>query len=149
MNTSVFQGALDFQPDIVIIMLGTNDAQPSLWQYNTTFVGDYLEIVNAFKELASEPRIWIVLPPPIFSNQSGKIGPEYFDSTIIPLIEQVANETDLPLIDVYSALAGGSEYFPDGVHPNSIGAKLIADEVYNVLVSQGAVAEAPDFLHYG
>lgn len=135
MNTNAFQNALEFQPDIVIIMLGTNDAQPSLHQYNTSFVEDYVKLVAAFQELSSEPKIWIVLPPPIFSDQGGKMNPEYFKNTIIPLIEQVANETDLPLIDVYSALASYSGYFPDGVHPDVEGAKLIADEIYKELKS--------------
>ena len=75
MNTSTFQSALEFQPNIVIIMLGTNDAQPNVHQYNASFVDDYVKLVNAFQALASKPKIWIVLPPPIFSNQSGKIKP--------------------------------------------------------------------------
>jgi lysophospholipase L1-like esterase len=136
MNTSAFQNALEFQPDIVIIMLGTNDAQPSLHRYNTSFVNDYVKLVAEFQRLSSEPKIWIVLPPPIFSDQGGKISPEYFKNTVIPLIEQVANETDLPLIDVYSALASYSDYFPDGVHPDIAGAKLIADEIYKALRTQ-------------
>ena len=136
MNTSVFQSALDFQPNIVIIMLGTNDAQPSLHQYNASFVDDYVKLVNAFQGLSSRPKIWVVLPPPIFSNQSGKIDPEYFRLTVIPCIEQAADETDLPIIDVCSALASNSDYFPDGVHINSAGAKLIADEVYQAITSQ-------------
>ena len=136
MNTSVFQEALDFQPNIVIIMLGTNDAQPSLHQYNTSFVADYVKVINAFKGLSRKPEIWVVLPPPIFSNQSGKISPEYFKTTIIPDIEQAANETNLPTIDVYSALASYPEYFPDGVHVNDAGAKLIADEVYEAITSK-------------
>jgi len=136
MNTSVFQSALEFQPNIVIIMLGTNDAQPSLHQYNTSFVDDYVKLVAAFQGLSSKPQIWIVLPPPIFSNQSGKISPEYFKLTVIPCIEQVANETNLPIINVYSALTSYSNYFSDGVHPNGEGAKLIADEVYKAIISQ-------------
>jgi len=135
MNTSVFQEALEFQPNIVIIMLGTNDAQPNLHQYNTSFVADYITLINAFQTLASKPKIWIVLPPPIFSNQSGKISPEYFKLTLIPDIEQAANETNLPTIDVYSALAGHSDYFPDGVHPNRDGAKLIAETIYKTIIS--------------
>jgi acyl-CoA thioesterase-1 len=136
MNTSVFQSALEFQPNIVIIMLGTNDAQPSVHQYNTSFVDDYKKLVYAFQALASKPKIWIVLPPPIFSNQSGKISPEYFKLTVIPCIEQAANETNLPIINVYSALASYSNYFPDGVHPNSAGAKLIVNEIYKAIASQ-------------
>jgi acyl-CoA thioesterase-1 len=76
-----------------------------------------------------------VLPPPIFSNQSGKISPEYFKLTIIPDIEQAAEETNLPTIDVYSALASHADYFPDGVHPDRAGAKAIAETIYKAITS--------------
>lgn len=133
MDTTAFQNALEFQPEIVIIMLGTNDAQPSFHIRNVTFVGDYMQLVAEFQKLSNDPEIWIVLPPPIFNDQGGKISSEYFANILIPLIEQVANEANLPLIDVYSALAGYPEYFPDGVHPTSEAAELIAIEVYKAI----------------
>jgi lysophospholipase L1-like esterase len=133
MNTSAFQNATEFQPNIVIIMLGTNDAHPDLKQYNGSFVDDYMKLVAAFQALASKPKIWIVLPPPVFNNGTG-ISTEYFTYNVIPSIEQAAKETNLPVINVYSALANYSDYFPDGVHPNSEGAKLIANEIYEALI---------------
>lgn len=142
MNTSVFESALEFQPDLVIIMLGTNDAQPSLHQYNTTFIDDYVKLVSEFQKLSSEPKIWIVLPPPIFSDQGGKISPDYFENTLIPLIKQVAQETGLPLIDVHSALVDYADYFPDGIHPNYEGGKLMATEIYNAVRSQNVSVSA-------
>ena len=85
MNTSMFQNALEFQPNIVVIMLGTNDAQPGAHQYNTSLVDDYKKLVYAFQTLASKPKIWVVLPPPIFDSQGGKTSPEYLEQTVIPL----------------------------------------------------------------
>lgn len=142
MNTSAFQNALKFQPNIVIIMLGTNDAQPNLENNNVTFVGDYVKLVQAFQALESRPRIWIVLPPPLFSNQSGKIDPEYLASTIIPNIEQVANKTSVPLINVYAVL-DSPNYFRDGEHPNNTGAQLIANTIYKALTSQNNPSNSP------
>jgi lysophospholipase L1-like esterase len=135
MNTSAFQEALDFQPDVVIVMLGTNDAQPSLHRYNTTFVADYLKLLSAFQNLSSNPKIWTVLPPPIFSDQSGKIAEDYFESTVLPGIEEVANRAHLPVIDVYSALLGHPEYFRDGIHPNddNVAAQIIANQIYKAI----------------
>ena len=143
MNTSAFQSAVEFQPNIVIIMLGTNDAQPDLEQYNTSFVNDYVKLIKVFQALTSNPKIWIVLPPPIFSNKNGTIDPEYFKITIIPLIEQVANETNLPLINVYSALANYSDDFPDGIHPNNAGSLLIANEIFETITSENASDTLP------
>jgi len=133
-NTSAFQNALKFQPNIVIIMLGTNDAQPNLEANNVTFVDDYAKLISSFQELASKPKIWVVLPPLIFSNQSGKLDPEYFKSTIITDIGKAANETNMPIINVHSALAGYPNYFPDGEHPNNAGAEIIATEIYKTII---------------
>ncbi|MGA2386695.1 MAG: GDSL-type esterase/lipase family protein [Candidatus Bathyarchaeia archaeon] len=133
MNTTVFQNALASEPNIVIIMLGTNDAQPSLLRYNASFVSDYVKLVDAFSALKSNPKIWLVFPPPIFSNQSGRLDPGYFNDSIIPGIRQVANETGLPTINVYSALANYSGDFPDGEHPNDAAAQIIANTVYSAI----------------
>jgi lysophospholipase L1-like esterase len=135
-NASMFQDALDFQPNIVIIMLGTNDAQPNLKENNATLTGDYVKLIKDFQALPSKPDIWIVLPPPIVSNQSGKMDPEYFAQTVIPAIQEAATETGLPTIDVYSALLDHPEYFYDGVHITNDGAEIIATEVYKVLSQQ-------------
>jgi lysophospholipase L1-like esterase len=135
-NTTAFQDALKYQPNIAIIMLGTNDAQPGVHQYNMSFVGDYKQLISAFQTLESRPRIWIVLPPPIFSSQAGKTSPEYFEQTVIPAIKQAANEANLPIIDAHSALSNYQNYFPDGMHPNSEGAKLMAEEIYNAIFSE-------------
>jgi acyl-CoA thioesterase I len=134
-HTSAFEYALEFEPNIVIIMLGTNDAQPNLELYNSSFMNDYKKIITSFQDLASKPKIWIVLPPPIFDDQMGAIDLDYFQRTLIPCIKEVANQTNLPIIDVYSALADFSDYFPDGVHPNDAGAKLIANTIYNAIFS--------------
>jgi acyl-CoA thioesterase I len=136
MKTSTFQSALEYQPNIVIIMLGTNDAQPGVHQNNESFVDDYKTLINAFQALESKPKIWIALPPPIFDDQGGKTSPEYFEQNVIPHIEQAANETGLPIIDVHSALAGSANDFPDGLHPNAAAARLIAEEVYEAITLQ-------------
>jgi acyl-CoA thioesterase I len=136
MNTTAFQRALEYQPNIVIIMLGTNDAQPGVHQYNASFVNDYKMLIQSFQTLANKPKIWVVLPPPIFNNQSGKTSPEYLEQNVIPHIEQAAKETNLPLIDVHSVLAAYPYDFPDGIHPNIEGAKIIANEVYAAIFSQ-------------
>ena len=66
----------------------------------------------------------------------GAIDPEYFKRSLIPCIKEAANQTNFPIIDVYSALANYSDYFPDGVHPNNEGAKLIANEIYKAIIAQ-------------
>ncbi|MGE5532867.1 MAG: GDSL-type esterase/lipase family protein [Bacillota bacterium] len=132
MRQTAFQEAKDFHPDIIIIMLGTNDALPAFQMYNAFFIDDYLRIVGEFQTLETKPRIWIVLPPPIYHDGTG-LSTEFFKQDIIPKIQEVANQTKLPVINLYVALSSHPEYFPDGVHPNAEGSRLIAREVYSVL----------------
>ena len=127
-----FQEAKDFQPDIVIIMLGTNDANPAFQIYNAFFVDDYQRIISEFQALQSKPQIWMVLPPPIFNNGTG-LSIEFFKQNIIPKIQEAANQSHIPTINVYAALSDHPDCFPDGVHPNAEGSKLIAREVYKGL----------------
>ena len=70
MDQPEFQKALDFKPNIVIIMLGTNDDLEMLRPSNSSFEEDYLKLIGAFQQLDSKPLIWIVKPPPIFSNST-------------------------------------------------------------------------------
>lgn len=135
MYQSEFQKALDFKPGIVIIMLGTNDDLEMLRPSNASFEEDYAKLISAFQQLGSKPQIWIVTPPPIFSNSSDLSVP-YFSGVIIPKIEELANKMNLPIIDVYNAFGTHSDYFVDGVHPNSEGAALIASEVSKAIIQK-------------
>ena len=49
MFESEFQKAKEFQPNIVIIMLGTNDANAIITPNNGGFVSSYMKLVEEFK----------------------------------------------------------------------------------------------------
>jgi lysophospholipase L1-like esterase len=135
LDSTAFQVAKDFQPHIVIVMLGTNDAQLNLNQSNQTFISDYTTIVAEIKSFTSKPEVWIVKPPPVFPNDSD-LDPEFYRQNIIPSISQVANQMNLRLIDVYTPLSSHQEYFlEDGIHPNTEGAQAIANIIFNALTS--------------
>jgi lysophospholipase L1-like esterase len=134
MNQTEFQNAEDFQPDIVIIMLGTNDDLMGLHQYNESFEDDYSKLITSFQQTQDNPEVLIANSPPIFSNNSD-LSPAYLTSTIVPKTQDLANRLDLPLIDVNSAFGNQSGCFVDGVHPDSQGASLIASEVYDSMNS--------------
>ncbi len=135
MNQSAFQLALEFEPKIVIIMLGTNDAHTTLNETNADFVNAYVKLVNEFQGLASKPKIWIVTPPPISKNDAN-LSTQFIPQNVIPNIEQVAKTTNVQLIDIYSSLTDHSNYFADGVHPDAEGSHAIATTIYNALISQ-------------
>jgi lysophospholipase L1-like esterase len=142
MNQTAYQTSRGFQPSIVIIMLGTNDARVGTFDYIDSFSTDYKTLISGYQRLLSHPKIWLVTPPPIFDNEL------YLNNTdleqgVIPQIEQVANELNLPTIDVNTALVNHPEFFGDGVHPSSEGAMLIANEIGNGLTCDGISVDAP------
>jgi lysophospholipase L1-like esterase len=127
--------ALQAHPDIVVIMLGTNDARRTTWEaHGSAFVSDYLGIIAEFRALRPAPRIWLCLPPPLFPGQWGLTEPVLADQ-VMPAIRAVAAETKLPLIDLHAALSARASDFPDTVHPNAAGYRTIAETVARALRS--------------
>lgn len=129
MNKTAFETSKQFQPDIVIVMLGTNDADQTLNQTTQEFVSDYISLLDAFHNLPTHPEVYIIQPPPIF-NTSLNLSGELFAHRVQPGISEVVNQTGLPVIDAYSPLVGHPDLFIDGVHPKAEGAQVIADAVY-------------------
>jgi acyl-CoA thioesterase-1 len=135
MDQPAFKTALDFRPNIVFIMLGTNDDLQDLRQYNESFEDDYSKLIVSFQRLDSKPQIWIMTPPPIFNNSSD-LSNEYLAQTLVPDIENLTNSLNLPTININSAFGNHTDYFTDGLHPNSQGATLIASEAYEAVNTQ-------------
>jgi len=132
-NQIEFTRAKHFLPNIVIVMLGTNDARTDHFKSIDNFVPDYMKLINDIQALESNPKIFLVKPPPIFDNEFELKNVNLLEG-IIPCIEQIVNEQGLLIIDVYAALENNPEYFQDGVHPNSEGAIIIANEVYTTII---------------
>ncbi len=139
MNQTAFQKAKKFDPNVVVIMLGTNDARTDLSKYNTTFEEAYGQLVSSFQNLESTPQIFVVDSPPIFTNNPD-YNNTYLANDVLPQIDSLATNLSLPIVDVYNAFTNHSDYFMDGVHPNSEGTALIASEVDNAIISQDPLA---------
>ena len=119
------------QPDIVLIMLGTNDTHPDNWNASR-YEEELEEFVRGYQELGSTPTVYLMTPPPIYRMDLSQ-SHEILVAEVIPIIERVAEKTGVQTIDVFSALTNHGEFFPDGVHPNANGSKIIAETVYSAL----------------
>ena len=132
MNQDAFEQAKDFIPDIVVIMLGTNDANPEITQSTDEFESDYSQLINSFQQLDGEQSIWVAISPPIFA-ESSSWNSTYLNNDIIPQIDNVAKQMNLPTINIYDAFGDREDYFADGIHPNNDGATLIASTIFDKL----------------
>src|SRR4030065_149720 len=100
-----YQQALAWQPDMVVIMLGTNDSKPQNWIYGTEFVSDYCALIDSFAGLSSHPRIWICKPVPAFKDSFG-ITNNVIRFEIIPLIDEIARQKHVEVVDLSARLLG-------------------------------------------
>lgn len=142
---AAYTGAQTCNPDVVIIKLGTNDSKPQNWQYKGDFVSDYESMIEVFRSLPSQPQVWICKPVPAF-YVNFSIRPEVIRDEILPMIDQIGREKNVPVIDLYTALANHGSLFPDGIHPNAAGAGLMAQTIAPYLLG---VRFSPDFNHDG
>jgi acyl-CoA thioesterase-1 len=61
----------------------------------------------------------------------------------------VAGQTRVGLIDLYRSLGNKAELFPDKIHPNAEGARLIAEQVYKALTGKRDVPRVAQVLIIG
>lgn len=129
-----FKDALSSNPDVVVIMLGTNDTKPANWRHSANdYEADYRDLISDFQKLASKPRIYLCLPP--YIAKKGRWGINNEDTKMqIPIIKKIAKNLKLEFINVYAALEGQDHLIPDTVHPNTGGAALIAKAVTTSLI---------------
>ncbi|MEQ8554133.1 MAG: GDSL-type esterase/lipase family protein [Cyclobacteriaceae bacterium] len=122
-----YQDALDFNPDWVFIKLGTNDTKPVNRVYiKQDFLNDYRELVKSFKNLPSKPKVVLLLPVPVFREDTVAITASVVREQVTPLSRQLAYETGCEIINLYNLMIDKPELLPDKVHPNATGATIIA-----------------------
>ena len=129
MNEPAYKNALAFNPNIVVIKLGTNDSKSFNWKYKADFMKDAQNMINAFKGLPSQPKIYLCYPSKAYQT-GDNINDDIISKEIIPMIKKVAKKNDLSVIDLHTAMDGMPELFPDRIHPNEKGAQVMAKAVY-------------------
>lgn len=143
-TTSNFTNAKAANPDILIIALGTNDADPRRWDVTGgEFKQDYLDMIAEFRAGGRNPILFCTLAPPIFptatSNQN-----RYIEQKLIPIVREIAAETNAYVLDYHTTMLNNAAAFPDNVHPNDEGAALLAQVAYERIqgtqILQGTVA---------
>ena len=129
MNEPAYKNALAFNPNIVVIKLGTNDSKSFNWKYKADFMKDAQTMIDAFKGLPSQPKIYLCYPSKAYLTGDG-INDDIISKEVIPMIKKLAKKNDLSVIDLHTAMDGMPELFPDRIHPNEKGAQVMAKAVY-------------------
>lgn len=146
----LYRESLEYDADIVLIMLGTNDAKvtndPSTtnWKEGSPeqFKTDLKALIEVYRNLPNHPTVYVLTSPTAFNNGNYNIVPSNVD-TIAGLQREVAAEVNAPLIDMHTLTANMGSYFSDNIHPNQAGYARLAQLVYNELIKDFTVPSAP------
>ena len=143
MNETAWKDALAFNPDIVVIKLGTNDSKPQNWQHGAEFKQDLEQMITSLAPAlaktnkkkgkkgktpaVTKPRIFLCTPIPAF-KPSWDISDSVIVNNIIPIQQEVAKQYGLKVIDLHSLFAESADLVqPDGIHPNDKGVQRLAE----------------------
>ena len=165
MNEQAWRDALAFQPDIVVIKLGTNDSKPENWQYGSEFRQDLEQMIftlrpdlkqyasmpanKAQKAMAKalakaakagtapvKPQIYLCTPIPAFKS-TWNINDSVIVNGVIPIQQEVAAKYGLKVIDLHTLFANdGDKMLFDGIHPDGKGAARMADIIFGALKAE-------------
>lgn len=125
-NEKQLQHALRSEPDVVFIDLGGNDAKLVHRIHKDDFVGDACELVRMMQALPSHPRIILMTAIPGFTTDSVQIWDTAIVRDINPRIIEAARQLKIEVLDMHPLLENHPELMPDGIHPNDVGAGIMA-----------------------
>lgn len=156
-KTVKYQAAIDANPDIVTIMLGTNDAKGCNWygppngspgELGIEYRSAYLDMVSRFHSLPSKPKVFVVIPPPLTNPPTHPEKPPPYNmkkhvlNELIPhMVPTIAEETDAEgVIDIWTALGGEEKYEDvemtcDGCHPKDKAMTIIAKTIAQAITA--------------
>ena len=135
MNGPSWREALNFNPDIAVILLGTNDSKVNNWSNKEGFEDDLQSMIDSLQRIPSHPMIYIGYPIKAYSQRFG-ISDTTITEQIIPLLKKVAARNKIATIDFHLVTEGHPDLFVDEIHPNVKGAALLARTVANVIVQE-------------
>ena len=133
LKSKEYSDCLEYNPDIVIIMLGTNDAlsQGTRPKFEEQYTEDANTLIETLNGLESKPRIFFMTSPDIIGYPEQR---SYLVNKLLPTQKKIAEDNGFTLIDIFAATEENASLFTDdGVHPNNDGYKVIAQTVYDVL----------------
>ena len=129
-----YRQSLEWNPDVVLLMLGTNDTKRRNWDPEV-FHSDYVRLVESYQTLPSKPRVVLIAPIRIFRLAGLPpmgLYPETLEEGVRPAIRDIALEMGLEFIDL-QGLFTDSSYMMDGIHPQRTGARIIAEAIYSAI----------------
>jgi lysophospholipase L1-like esterase len=134
-----YTDSLDFKPDIIAMMLGTNDATG--WaNAQATFIDEYRKLLDAYLEaLPNVKIIMMVSPPTVFPNMYS-IPNDTIRDYVNPIQRELAEEYGFDVLDLREEFEATPNYISlylrpnnDNVHFTEAGSQFVATRVWDIV----------------
>ena len=132
--------SLEYNADIIVFMMGTNDSKPENWHDEEKFKEELISLLDSYLEGENPPEMILCTPAASFfvNGETSGVTSHDIQPEVMPIIadviREVSQEQGYTLIDIYALTLENPEWFAkDGVHPNNDGAAAIADAVYSAI----------------
>ena len=125
-----WRDCLDWNPDVVVIKLGTNDTKTVNWEgkAENDFIPSLQQMIDSLNARPKAPRVVLCTPIPAFQEE-WTIRDSIIVSGVIPRLTQYAADHNLELVDLYTPFRTADKQgwmTSDLIHPNAKGAKEMA-----------------------
>lgn len=135
MNELAWKDAQAFNPNIVVIKLGTNDSKTHNWAHGADeFRQSMQAMIDTLKALPAKPKIYLCSPIPAF-KPSWTINDSVIVNGEMPIIQKLAKKNKCQFIDLHTLYTYANLMQHDGIHPKAKGAGKMADIVYEALTA--------------
>ena len=140
--TKAYTWSHEFEADILVFMLGSNDSKPENWKGAEKFKEEYIKLLDSYTQVANPPVVLLCTPPTAYFPEGVNEGLSNYDiqpsiiEEIADIVKGVATEKDYMLIDINDITDNRRDLFgKDNVHPNNDGAAEIASTIYKFIVN--------------
>ena len=134
----VYQKSVNFNPDIIAIMLGTNDATG--WtNAEANFLDYYRILLDSYIELFPDAQFIMMVSPPCVSPNQFNIPNDTIRDKVNPIQRDLANEYGFEVLDLREEFEANENYVDeylrpnDGVHFTAKGAEYVANRVWEIV----------------
>ncbi len=127
-----YAASLKSAPDVVILMMGTNDAKPLNWRFKELYSEQLMALIRQYQQLPTAPRVYVATSATVYGSIDG-ITDEVVSGDLADRQRRAAALTGCELIDINRATKGHPDWFFDVIHPNNQGYEEIAAIFAHVL----------------
>lgn len=131
-NSAEYKESQNYDADIVVIILGTNDSKSKYWD-EEQFKEDAAALVETYENLESAPEVIFAVSPQCYQTS----GTDITKDTVEVLQEvqrELIEEQGWESVDLYQLTADREDlYHKDGVHFTDEGYAYLAECIYEVI----------------